>query len=49
LLVVWVGLEVGEAMVTVGTVVSAKVTVKVSVAVLPAASRAVTVSTFDPG
>jgi hypothetical protein len=51
LLVVWVGLEVGEVMITVGTVVSGKdnVTVKVSVAMLPAASRAVTVSTFDPG
>ena len=34
---------------TVGGVVSLKVTVKLSVAVLPAASRAVTVSTFVPG
>ena len=48
LLVAKVGVEVGDVMVTVGAVASLKVTVKVSVAVLPAASRAVTVSTFDP-
>src|SRR3989304_3997812 len=36
-------------MVTVGGVTSVKVTVRVSVAVLAAASRAVTVSTFVPG
>src|SRR6266545_2257381 len=48
LLVVKVVLEVGDVMVAVGAVVSLKVTVKVSVAVLPAASQAVTVSTFDP-
>jgi hypothetical protein len=48
LLVVKVGLEVGDVMVTVGAVASLRVTVKVFVAGLPAASRAVTVSTFDP-
>src|SRR5213593_5182875 len=48
LLVAKVGLEVGDVMVTVGAVVSLKATVKVRVAMLPAASRAVTVSTFDP-
>ena len=37
------------ALETVRAKVGVKVTVKVSVAVLPAASRAVTVSTFDPG
>ena len=36
-------------MATVDGVVSLKVTVKLAVAVLPAASRAVTVSTFVPG
>ena len=36
-------------MATVGGVVSLKVTVKLAVAVLPAASCAVTVSTFVPG
>jgi len=40
-------LEVGEVIATVGGVVS-EVTVKLSVEVLPAASRAVTVSTFVP-
>ena len=35
-------------MVTVGAVMSLRVTVMVAVAVLPAPSRAVTVSTFDP-
>jgi hypothetical protein len=39
---------VGEVKATVGGVVSFNVTVKVSVPVLPAASRAVTVSTFVP-
>src|SRR5207247_4748710 len=39
----------GAVIDTAGGVVSLNVTVKVSVAVLPAASRAVTVSTFDPG
>ena len=39
----------GDVIVTVGEVVSFKVTVTVSVPVLPAASRAVTVSTFVPG
>jgi len=48
LLVAKMGLEVGDVMVTVGAVVSLKATVKVRVAMLPAASRAVTVSTFDP-
>src|SRR5512145_514299 len=48
LLVRKVALEVGDVMVTMGGVVSMTVTVKVSAAVLPAASRAVTVSTFDP-
>ncbi len=37
------------ALETVRAKVGVKVTVKMSVAVLPAASRAVTVSTFDPG
>jgi hypothetical protein len=43
-----VALLVGVVIVTVGCTVSAKVTVNVSVCVLPAASRAVTVITFDP-
>src|SRR5213595_596250 len=43
-LVVKVGPEVGALMVTVGGVVSVRVTVNMSVAVLPAASRAWTVS-----
>ena len=49
-LVLYVALDVGAVMDTLGGVVSGgeKVTVRVSVAVLPAASRAVTVSTFDP-
>ena len=38
----------GEVIVTTGAVVSLNVTVSVSVAVLPARSRAVTVSTFEP-
>src|SRR5207302_1886975 len=46
--VAYVGLEVGVVMVTVGAVASVSVTVTVAVAVLPAASRAVIVSTFDP-
>jgi hypothetical protein len=46
-LVVYVLLLVGEVIVTVGFVVS-RVTVNVSVLVLPAASRAVIVRTFDP-
>jgi len=48
LLVVKVGLEVGDVIVTVGAVVSLMVTVTNLVAVLPAASRAVTMRTFDP-
>ena len=40
--------EVGDVMATAGELVSLTVTVNVSVAVLPAASRAVTVSRFDP-
>ena len=40
--------EVGAVIETVGAVVSLRVTVKLAVAVLPAASRAVTVSTFVP-
>src|SRR3990172_6175555 len=49
-LVLYVALDVGAVMDTLGGVVSGgeKVTVRVSVAVLPAASRAVTVRTFDP-
>ena len=52
-LVVYVALEVGDVIVTVGRVVSVPVpavrfTVRVVVAVLPEASRAVTVSTLEP-
>jgi len=39
---------VGEVIATVGSVVSLKVTVKLAVAPLPAASCAVTVTTFVP-
>jgi hypothetical protein len=49
-LVAYVVPEVGEVIVIAGAVVSGGVyvTVSVSVAVLPAASRAVTVRTLDP-
>jgi len=40
--------EVGEVMATEGELLSLTVTVNVSVPVLPAASRAVTVRMFDP-
>ena len=46
--VAYVGPEVGEVIVSVGAEVSVRVTVKAPIAVLPAASRAVTLSTFVP-
>src|SRR3990172_7350500 len=49
LFVLKVAAEVGAVIATVGAVVSVKVTVRIAVAVFPAASRAVTVSTFAPG
>ena len=49
LLVLYVAPDVGDVIATVGAVVSVKVTVRVAVPVFPAASRAVTVSTFAPG
>src|SRR5438552_11345708 len=48
LVVLQVELEVGEVMATVGGTASTPLTVKLAVPVLPAASWAVTVSTFVP-
>jgi len=49
LLVLKVAPKVGEVIATVGGMVSFKVTVKLAIVPLPAASCAVTVSTFVPG
>src|SRR3989304_6296055 len=49
LFVPYVAPDVGDVIATVGAVVSVKVTVRKAVPVLPAASRAVTVSTLVPG
>jgi len=49
LLVLKVAPKVGEVIATVGRMVSFKVTVKLAIVPLPAASCAVTVSTFVPG